>query len=106
MAPQRDRLSCADLTRPEAGAHGKGVVMRSRFRCGDWFLVGALIIGSIAALLSLVEIVRGRDEIFLLFVCFFVVALLACGFLLYRFAGDNCPECGRTIPPGEQWRDP
>lgn len=56
--------------------------MRSRFRRGDWFLVGALIIGTIAALLSLVEIVKGRDEIFLFFLCFFVVAVLACGVLL------------------------
>lgn len=27
-----------------------------------------------------------------------------CGFALYRLTADRCPECGRAIPPEEQWR--
>lgn len=26
-----------------------------------------------------------------------------CGYLLYRAPGENCPECGRTIPPEDRW---
>jgi len=26
-----------------------------------------------------------------------------CGYLFYRLVGDQCPECGRAIPPEERW---
>ncbi len=29
-----------------------------------------------------------------------------CGYLLYRLVGDQCPECGRAIPPEERWAGP
>lgn len=28
----------------------------------------------------------------------------ACGFLIYRLEGANCPECGRAVPDGLRWR--
>ena len=27
-----------------------------------------------------------------------------CGFALYRLTGEQCPECGKEIPPEERWR--
>lgn len=27
----------------------------------------------------------------------------ACGFLIYRLEGANCPECGRAVPDGLRW---
>lgn len=27
----------------------------------------------------------------------------ACGYLLYRLEGDNCPECGRLVPEADRW---
>ena len=27
----------------------------------------------------------------------------ACGFLLYRFEGESCPECGRPVPESQRW---
>lgn len=29
-----------------------------------------------------------------------------CGFLLYRFEGDTCPECGRPVPESARWAVP
>jgi ribosomal protein L37E len=29
----------------------------------------------------------------------------ACGYLLYRLEGEQCPECGRPIPPNMRWMD-
>lgn len=26
-----------------------------------------------------------------------------CGFLLYRFEGESCPECGREVPASKRW---
>jgi hypothetical protein len=27
----------------------------------------------------------------------------ACGYLLHKLQGENCPECGRTIPAADRW---